>query len=157
MQCKRTLSDMYASNGYEAMLTVCQPAQDLLQYKDRDRWYLPTFAADDAPDWNTGRFVRSRQLAPGVKEVWTSPILAGDIMNNLYVFLRLASHALLDETSGMIGFLKQYGMASQSFHRHVLCSYPCLSTSCDSQSIERHGQGEASKLKTSLCCLGRLC
>ena len=50
---------------------MCQPAQDLLQYKDRDRWYLPTFAADDAPDWNTGRFVRSRQLAPGVKEVWT--------------------------------------------------------------------------------------
>ena len=43
--------------------------QELLQYKDRDRWYLPTFAADDAPDWNQGRFVRSRQLAPGVKEV----------------------------------------------------------------------------------------
>ena len=43
--------------------------QELLQYKDRDRWYLPTFAADDAPDWNQGRFVRSRQLAPGIREV----------------------------------------------------------------------------------------
>ena len=43
--------------------------QELMQYKDRDRWYLPTFAADDAPDWNQGRFVRSRQLAPGIREV----------------------------------------------------------------------------------------
>ncbi len=43
--------------------------QDLLQYKDRDQWYLPKFVADDAPDWNPGRFLRSRQLAPGVREV----------------------------------------------------------------------------------------
>ena len=43
-------------------------AQDLLQYKDRDRWYLPTIHADDAPDWNAGRFLRSRQLAPGIRE-----------------------------------------------------------------------------------------
>ena len=47
--------------------------QDLLQYKDRDRWYLPTFHADDAPDWNAGRFLRSRQLAPGIREVRTGP------------------------------------------------------------------------------------
>jgi hypothetical protein len=44
-------------------------AQDLLQYKDRDRWYLPTFHANDAPDWNAGAFLRSRQLAPGIREV----------------------------------------------------------------------------------------
>ena len=43
--------------------------QDLLQYKDRDRWYLPTFHADDAPDWYPGAFLRSRQLAPGIREV----------------------------------------------------------------------------------------
>lgn len=43
--------------------------QDLLQYKDRDQWYLPKFVADDAPDWNPATFLRSRQLAPGVKEV----------------------------------------------------------------------------------------
>ena len=61
---------MYApAVAVQLLLTVCQPVQDLLQYKDRDRWYLPTFAADDAPDWNQGRFVRSRQLAPGVREV----------------------------------------------------------------------------------------
>ena len=43
--------------------------QDLEQYKDRANWYLPKFSADDAPDWNPGRFVRSRQLAPGLREV----------------------------------------------------------------------------------------
>lgn len=43
--------------------------EDLLQYKDRDQWYLPKFVADDAPDWNPGKFLRSRQLAPGVREV----------------------------------------------------------------------------------------
>ena len=134
---------------------MCQPAQDLLQYKDRDRWYLPTFAADDAPDWNTGRFVRSRQLAPGVREVWTPPLSPGGMRNSLYIFLRLASHALRGEESGIRGFLEQYEMASQSFHRLVLCGCPCLSMDCGSQSIERHAWGEARKLKISLCCLGR--
>ena len=43
--------------------------QDLEQYKDRENWYLPKFSANDAPDWNPGRFVRSRQLAPGLREV----------------------------------------------------------------------------------------
>ena len=43
--------------------------QDLQQYKARARWYLPTFHANDAPDWNAGTFLRSRQLAPGIREV----------------------------------------------------------------------------------------
>lgn len=47
--------------------------QDLEQYKDRANWYLPKFSADDAPDWNPGRFVRSRQLAPGLREVRVVP------------------------------------------------------------------------------------
>lgn len=43
--------------------------QDLQQIKDRENWYLPKFAADDAPDWNPGRFVRSRQLTLTLREV----------------------------------------------------------------------------------------
>jgi hypothetical protein len=43
--------------------------EDLWQYKDRAQWYAARFAAVDQPDWNPARFVRSVQLAPGVKEV----------------------------------------------------------------------------------------
>jgi len=43
--------------------------EDLWQYPDRDQWYLPKFAASDQPDWNPAGFVRSSQLAPGIKEV----------------------------------------------------------------------------------------
>jgi hypothetical protein len=43
--------------------------EDLWQYKDRDQWYLPKWAALDQPEWNPARFVRSAQLAPGVKEL----------------------------------------------------------------------------------------
>ncbi|GAB4814665.1 hypothetical protein N2152v2_001711 [Parachlorella kessleri] len=43
--------------------------EDLWQYPDRDQWYLPKFVANDQPDWNPARFVRSTQLAPGIKEV----------------------------------------------------------------------------------------
>lgn len=43
--------------------------EDLWQYPDREAWYLPRFAADDQPDWNGAEFLRSRELAPGVKEV----------------------------------------------------------------------------------------
>ena len=41
--------------------------QDLWQYPDRDQWYLAKYAANDQPDWNPARFVRSTQLAPGIK------------------------------------------------------------------------------------------
>eukprot|EP00887_Chlorella_sp_A99_P003864 scaffold11.g3864.t1 len=44
-------------------------SSDLWQFPDREQWYLPKFAADDQPDWNPARFVRSRDLAPGVREV----------------------------------------------------------------------------------------
>ena len=43
--------------------------QDLVQYKDRDKWYLPKFAADDAPDWNPAQLVEVKQQAPGLREV----------------------------------------------------------------------------------------
>lgn len=43
--------------------------EDLWQYKDRDQWYLARWAAVDQPEWNAARFVRSSQLAPGVKEL----------------------------------------------------------------------------------------
>jgi hypothetical protein len=43
--------------------------EDLMQIKDRDQWYVARFCADDAPDWNPGRFVQSKQLAPNTKLV----------------------------------------------------------------------------------------
>lgn len=49
--------------------SAVQEEEDLWQYPDRDQWYLPKFAADDQPDWHPARFVRSSQLAPGVREV----------------------------------------------------------------------------------------
>lgn len=52
--------------------TASSPAEqeeDLWQYPDRDKWYLPKFAAADQPDWNAATFVAATQLAPGIKEV----------------------------------------------------------------------------------------
>ena len=43
--------------------------QDLIQYPDRVNWYKAKFVADDAPDWNAGRFVRSRDAAPNLREI----------------------------------------------------------------------------------------
>lgn len=52
-----------------ARLAAVVDDEDLWQYADRDQWYLPKWAANDQPDWNAARFVRSTQLAPGVREV----------------------------------------------------------------------------------------
>ncbi|PSC74147.1 hypothetical protein C2E20_2793 [Micractinium conductrix] len=43
--------------------------EDLWQYPDREQWYQAKWCATDQPDWNPARFVRSTQLAPGVREV----------------------------------------------------------------------------------------
>ncbi|EFN60149.1 expressed protein [Chlorella variabilis] len=43
--------------------------EDLWQYPDRDQWYLAKFCAQDQPDWNPARFVRSTQLGPGIREI----------------------------------------------------------------------------------------
>lgn len=43
--------------------------EDLLQIPDRMKWYESKFCADDMPDWYPGRFVSSKQVAPGLKSV----------------------------------------------------------------------------------------
>lgn len=43
--------------------------EDLWQFEDRHRWYLPTYAADDAPDWNPATFVHSHPACSGAREV----------------------------------------------------------------------------------------
>ena len=43
--------------------------QDLIQFPDRENWYKAKFVADDAPDWNAGRFARSREAAPNLREI----------------------------------------------------------------------------------------
>ena len=72
MRVRRPQRFMAAQQDMPARNKLGWAMQDLLQYKDRDRWYLPTFHADDAPDWNPGSFLRSRQLAPGIREVLVS-------------------------------------------------------------------------------------
>ena len=43
--------------------------QDLIQFPDRVNWYKAKFVSDDAPDWNAGRFLASRDAAPNLREV----------------------------------------------------------------------------------------
>ena len=42
--------------------------QDLWQIPNREQWYQATWCAADQPDWSPARFVRSTQLAPGVRQ-----------------------------------------------------------------------------------------
>jgi hypothetical protein len=40
---------------------------DLLQFPDRDEWYVAKVAADDAPDWNPAELVANELCIPGVR------------------------------------------------------------------------------------------
>ncbi|GLC56391.1 hypothetical protein PLESTB_001099800 [Pleodorina starrii] len=42
---------------------------DLIQGKDRHKWYEAKFCAEDQPEWNIGRFVTSRQVSPEFRAV----------------------------------------------------------------------------------------
>jgi hypothetical protein len=37
-------------------------SQDLMQFPDRYKWYEPSFAAEDMPDWNPGHFLSNQQV-----------------------------------------------------------------------------------------------
>ncbi|KAF5842721.1 hypothetical protein DUNSADRAFT_5488 [Dunaliella salina] len=43
--------------------------EDLIQFPERMRWYETKFCADDAPDWNSATFLRSEDVAPGLRNV----------------------------------------------------------------------------------------
>lgn len=45
------------------------PLQDLKQFKDRDEWYIARFAANDAPDFNPGTFLASKDAALDLRTV----------------------------------------------------------------------------------------
>ena len=36
---------------------------------NRENWYTARFIAEDAPDWNPGRFLRSEQTATGLRNI----------------------------------------------------------------------------------------
>jgi hypothetical protein len=40
----------------------CAAAQDLIQGKDRHKWYEARFCAEDQPSWNIGRFLANVQV-----------------------------------------------------------------------------------------------
>lgn len=54
-----------------------QVDEDLWQFPDREQWYHAKWCAADQPDWNPARFVRSTQLAPGVRCVEHGGLPAG--------------------------------------------------------------------------------
>lgn len=43
--------------------------EDLMQHPDRLKWYEAKYCADDQPDWNPARFVRSEDVAPNTRNV----------------------------------------------------------------------------------------
>ncbi|KXZ46477.1 hypothetical protein GPECTOR_43g913 [Gonium pectorale] len=43
--------------------------EDLIQGKDRHKWYETKFAAEDQPAWNIGRFLHSQQVSPEFRAV----------------------------------------------------------------------------------------
>ncbi|PRW60867.1 hypothetical protein C2E21_1253 [Chlorella sorokiniana] len=52
-----------------SVAAAAEVEEDLWQFPDREQWYHAKWCAADQPDWNPARFVRSTQLAPGVREV----------------------------------------------------------------------------------------
>lgn len=43
--------------------------EDLLQIPDRANWYETKFAADDMPDWIPATYIRSTDVAPGLRNI----------------------------------------------------------------------------------------
>ena len=39
------------------------------EIKGRDQWYIARFVADDAPDWNAGRYLRTEPAGPNYRTV----------------------------------------------------------------------------------------
>lgn len=55
--------------GFARVRAVIRDEEDLMQIPDRLEWYEAKFCAEDMPEWNAARLLRSRDLAPGVREV----------------------------------------------------------------------------------------
>eukprot|EP00884_Botryococcus_braunii_P014682 jgi/Botrbrau1/23214/Bobra.0041s0058.1 len=43
--------------------------EDLIQIEGREQWYMTKFVADDAPDWNPAKWLRSSPAKQGLREV----------------------------------------------------------------------------------------
>lgn len=39
------------------------------EIKGRSQWYIARFVADDAPDWNTGQYLRTEPAGPSYRTV----------------------------------------------------------------------------------------
>ena len=74
--------------------------QDLIQFKDREKWYAAKFCSDDAPDWNPGSFVSSERAAPGRKLITVDAEISRDKVPIRNAYKHVGQRATLRVNSG---------------------------------------------------------
>ena len=74
--------------------------QDLIQFKDREKWYAAKFCSDDAPDWNPGSFVSSEHAAPGRKLITVDAEISRDKVPIRNAYKHVGQRATLRVNSG---------------------------------------------------------
>eukprot|EP00891_Asterochloris_glomerata_P006684 jgi/Astpho2/6684/e_gw1.00101.62.1_t len=74
--------------------------QDLIQFKDREKWYAAKFCSDDAPDWNPGNFVSSEHAAPGRKLITVDAEISRDKVPIRNAYKHVGQRATLRVNSG---------------------------------------------------------
>ncbi|KAL4436125.1 hypothetical protein ABPG77_005573 [Micractinium sp. CCAP 211/92] len=75
--------------------------EDLWQYPDREQWYQAKWCAADQPDWNPARYVRSTQLAPGVREVVVECEISREKVPLRNAYLHVGQRAAVRVNSGV--------------------------------------------------------
>lgn len=73
----------------EAAFDAIVADEDLWQFEDRHKWYLPKYAADDAPDWNPATFVHSHPACNGAREVVLEVEISRELVHTAPLFYRL--------------------------------------------------------------------
>ena len=80
--------------------TILAMLQDLIQFKDREKWYAAKFCSDDAPDWNPGSFVSSERAAPGRKLITVDAEISRDKVPIRNAYKHVGQRATLRVNSG---------------------------------------------------------
>lgn len=74
---------------------------DLWQIPNREAWYHATWCATDQPDWNPAKFVRSTQLAPGVREIVLECEISREKVPLLNAYKHVGQRASVRVSSGI--------------------------------------------------------
>lgn len=102
------------------------------QIAGRDQWYVARFIADDAPDWNPGKYLRTEEAGPELRSIIVEAEISREKVPLRNAYKHIGQRASLRVNSGPI---REITGVAQSWWQNTRTLQPIPCSCCHFRAI----------------------